>query len=312
MGLTRPFYPHLISFGSQSPTVENVVQISSVTTKNNDTMMIERCASGVVPEYVGIARRDPDVDFQTTQVDDILVACTDSNIARDLSSGTVDIGYRAGKPLGTREPIAGTVHQIARLNQDALLYWTNLRAQDGETAEISCILLTAFNGTDAPLTWLGSQALSGDCLVKGYYKLSRIDINGTVLNGVQEANMETGVQIESIPSDGEAYVGYKGIKTSEPKISITTKNLEQGTQWQGGVSSEAVALTAFNFYLRKCSRTGILVPKATASHIKISATTGLVYHQEASGSPVDAKFMVCLEQPVSGNIFDIAFSQTIP
>jgi hypothetical protein len=307
MSLPRAFYPHAIDFPT-AMSLTDVVQLEDVTARSNDTELIRSCASGFIPEYVGIVRSAPDVTFGTAQIADIFTMCTDENIARDLSAGVTDFYYRAGKPMGIREDDISAVHNVARLTNSGMVFWQDIRARDAEEAIINCSIVTAWDGTDDPMTFVGTSALSGTCNVSQLYTLGPVIINTVEVEGLIEWGFSSNVQLETIGSSGEPYIGYQGIRSYTPKLTVRTNDQE----WAASTTADGgLVVTALDFYLRQFNRDSIVTPNATANHIKFSATSGLAKVQQVSGSPTETEIMITLEKPPAADIFTVNLASAI-
>jgi len=302
MALANTYYPHAILFGA-SPTI---TQLTDVDASNNVQDFMEFSASEFGPQFVGLMAANPNINFTTRDLKTVFDDLDDEDLAVNLSAGNVDLWYKQGKPLGTRTADITAAHIRARLTTNAMAYWRSFRVRQGQAAELACSLVTQWDGTNDPLIFTGSTALSGTSAVNQVYSLGLVDINGTDLTGVTSVDWDNNVRLETISSDGEAFPGFVGIETMSPEITIETMDTTQLATFD----LRGTALTGLTVYLRKMQRDNIFVIDATAEHIKISATDGIVYGEGVRGSPGEARLTVKLQKP-AGQLFTIDTASAI-
>ena len=142
----------------------------------------------------------------------------------DASAGNTDLHYRSGTNLSTR---ASTGLRIRLLQ--AILYWTQLQARQGEAAEISCSIVPTYDGTNAPMTPAGATAVPAlSPLPQEYYTLGPVAINGSGVDGVTDWSLDLGAKTRVEMTDGEPYPSWCGIESHEPVLTVNTRTLPPG------------------------------------------------------------------------------------
>lgn len=299
------YYPHAIIAGGTT-----ITQMTDVTPANNFQDLAEFSAGQTAPQYSGSQFATPDITFNSPQIASVLAAIDTEGVAVDLSGGNVDLHYKKGNPHGTREADASLVHLRGRLTTNALLYWTGLRASQGQLAEISCRLLPVWDGTNNPIIWTGSLALAGTSQAAEQFTLGRIDLNGTNISAVQDLDWNNNVEPEEVGDSGEPFISYGGINRFSPQFTFRTRDTTVISTY-GAVGT---ALTGFEVYLRKKAASGINVADATAQHIKLfkASAAGTIKARQVSGLNGMAEVFVQLLKPsAAADPFDISTTSAI-
>ncbi len=101
--------------------------------------------------------------------------------------------------------------------------------------------------------------------------------------------------VEEQGSGGEIWPSYLGVKQTDPVLTVTAF----GAPWSG-YDVDGGQLTALEIYLRAKAEDGANVADASASHIKITATNGLVVPEGIAGgdnNPATTTLRIGLRAP---------------
>ena len=276
MALSNAFYPYAIRLPSPE-----ITHFTSVSADMGYDVIQQTVAGAPSPCYIGVAGSNPSVSFTTQQIKSVLDTCTSNALCRDLSDVTVDMFWRAGKPMDIRESSTASVHLEAQLDQSAMLYWESLSVNQGEVAEISAMLVTAKRGAAEPLVWTDSQQLPVVAGCGNLYGLGEVYLNGTLLQGITGVSISNNVSLEPIRSDGERAITYTGIRSYSPVVSLNSNDLNEIADASYGGDN----FSTLEVYLQKMSSTNVYVPAATAEHTKLTFYGGLKTVPSVSGSP---------------------------
>jgi len=303
MTVSGLIYPHAILFEGG----DTITQITDYDTGFNLEDLIEMSAGQTAPQFSGASVGNPALTFSTKQIKTVLDNCATEGVVGDLSGGNVDFEYKRGLSHGLRVSDAGTSHLRARMEDNALIYWTSIAASQGQPAEISARILPVWDGVNDPLVFAGSVALTAASQAAENFTLGPIAINGTVLPGVQSMNWDNRITTEEVSDNGEPYITYGGVKDYSPQISIATRS---------GISIASfgpiTAATAVTVYLRRKAANGINVADGTASHIKFTATAGSVRSRRLSGGDASFALDINLIKPsAAGNPFTVSTASAI-
>lgn len=276
MGLERTYYPHSIRLPSPE-----ITHFSSVSPSMNYSIAMQSVAGQAAPCFVGVSNANPAIEFTTQQLKSVLDTCTTSALCKDLSGGTVELYYRAGKPMEIREDIATAVHARAQLAASAMLYWSGINVTQGEVAEISASLVTAKRGVAEPLVWTGDVALPAVAGCQNLYGLGPCYLNDTLMTGVTGVSINNNVQLEPVRSDGEKTNTYIGIRSFHPQVELQTNDLDEIT----GATFGGDEFTTLVVYLRRMISAGIYDDTANSTHIKLTFHGGLKTVDRVTGTP---------------------------
>ncbi len=275
-----------------------ISELADATPKANLDVLIGMTAGLPEPAFTSIRSIKPDLVAQSMQCKTILDACNTGGAApygADLSAGNTDLYYQDAPNKGSRTAAASLLHQRFRLAK-AMLYWTAIRATHQQDAQIDFRLKPVWDGTNVPLVAAGAVALAGTSVGNERYTLGGASINGVAISGLQQMDVESGVQLEEEGSDGELYDSFCGIETAQPVVRLTGRTIEWWNTYGLGT-----ALTALSLYLIQKNATGNwpnvnLPPK----HIKLSATAGLILPDSTSGLKSQTTLRLQLQSPTVG------------
>lgn len=266
MALQRVYYPAAI----QLPSPE-ITHLSDVSPDRGYQVLTESTSGSPNPCFVGVETADPDISFTSRQIKTIIDVCTSKYLARDLSAGTVDLWYKAGKAMDIREDPTTAVHAVARLVTSAMLHWSSLRVSTGSVAEISARLVTAQRGLSDSMVWLGAQQLPTLSGCNRIFGMGPVRLNGNLLNGVTGWTLNTNPVLEPIRSDGAKTNTYQGIRSFHPVVMLNSNNLDEITASSFGGDEFAT----LELFLQRLTTTNMFDLPGNSTHIKITLVGGL-------------------------------------
>ena len=274
------WYPHAIDLDSGTNVI---TQLTDVTPANNVQDLIEYSASEAAPLFGGSFGAVPDINFTTTQLKTIMDLIDVDNVAKDLSGGSVDLWYRKGNPHSTREAIgaSNTLHDRWRMTTNALLVMQSMTASQGAMATMTCRLLPVWDGSTDPMTFTGSLGSLPASATNDFFTLGRVDINGTDIGAITDVSLDYQLEYEEVADSGEPFISYGAIRRFAPRLTITTRDVTTVRTY----GTAGTALTSFELYWRHLAANGNVVANATATHIKMTATAGVIRAREVSGIP---------------------------
>lgn len=255
-------------------------QISNFRVTPDIEVMIAQSAGLPYPLFTGNMRTNPGVTFDCTQVATILGLSGALSSIVDLSGSNTDLFFKQIADRGRRVSDASSAHIRFRMSQAFLSLGTITAAHNGE-ASAAVRVGTTYDGTNAPLQPAGSQALTGTPSSAEHFKAGPVVVNSVALPGVENITIDFGRQILEMGGDGEQYNTFAACQFYAPTITIRCTEHPWATYGLNGT-----LLTALSVYLRAYNATGNIAD-ATPSHIKFTATTGLVTVDESSGGAND-------------------------
>ena len=232
------------------------------------------------PLFVGIRGGNPVVTFRTPQVSTLLGEA--GLLGVDLSAGNTDLWYRKATHLGTLVAAATAGHTRMRIAK-AFMYLRSITAGHQKESTADATILATFDGTNAPIVPAGSTALAGTAASAEHFCLGPVKINGSLVDGIEDATIDMGVSLRIKGDSSQAYPTFAGIRSVSPTISLRGTALEPWTNY--GLTG--TALSSFSLYLRKVTADvasgAMYVADATAVHVKFTAATGLVHVTQTEG-----------------------------
>ena len=219
------------------------------------------------PMFLASRSQVPEVRMTTTQINSVLTGCG----LFGVNSGLSDFYWKKVSDLGVRVADATLEHLRFRANQ-SYTYWTRVGATHQESATIDVRVMTGFDGANNPLIPAGSLALSGTPAHGNLYTLGPVKLNGSFIPGVVGWDLDLRVETFEVASDGDPFTTFLAIKSIAPEVVIRTKESPVWTTY----GANGAAVTALDLFLRRRQPDGTNFADGSASHVKFSATAGLL------------------------------------
>jgi len=278
-------------------TTDNTDQlISGITNCSLDLGLqnVQLGADGAVYDtFVALMRQQPKFTFTTKMCATALATCGVNGIKID--SDTDDVGmvfyFQQMSEGGTR---GGASSNISLTVNEGLLYPVSVSASHGGEAEVTYELMVGYDGTNAPIVVAIDQSLEGTASVSESYTLGPVNINGTNMEGIQNANINFGINAMSLGADGSPYDTFQTIMRVVPSATFSTLDMEAiNTLGIGGLKQSD---TDSVFYLRKMSEGGTRVANATEEHISFTVDEGKwdVQNMSAAHGSVGNANIICI------------------
>lgn len=256
--------------------------------------MVANAAGQVHPQFAANMGQQPEIRFTTPQVKSILDLVSSTGIY-DLSGGNTDLYFKVAADQGTRTASASAAHHRFRAAQ-GLLILERISAGHRSEAQAQCRIICAYDGTNSPLVYAGSTALSGTPASGEHFVLGECHLNGSEIDGVQNLDMDYGQNVMQAGSGGELYDTFNALLQSTPTVTITALN----SAFWGTATLNGLDLSSASLYLRKMARTG-RVADGTAEHIKFTLADGLIYIGSTSGEGMSPNQSTILVRPIASS-----------
>lgn len=288
MSSTGISYPHAITLPSGGP----ITQITECSPAFNLEDLELTSAGQTSPQFTGAHQAKHDLNFSCREIATVLGACDVEAIMKDFSSDNVDLYYKRGSSSGLRVADATASHLRGRMEDNAVLVWESIRVRQGETAEIRARLFPIWDGTNVPLVFTGSVALSGTSAAAEAFTLGPAKINGTFLPSLIEMEWNNNIQYEEVFSNGDAYMTYAGVRHYSPVITLRTRDATAIATY-----GQQTAISSFSQFLRRKSASGFNVSDATETNIGFTASSGTIRARGVSGMDAMTEITVHLTKP---------------
>lgn len=300
MSTDNLYYPHAINFNDSLPPL---TQISNVRSAFNDTDISETCASGVAPEFLGYSFSAPDITWDTMDLLYVIARCQGlgNGIAGDFTAGDVDLEYKAGKNLATRETNATAAHVIGKVANAAMLNWSTISVTSGEKASISASIVTAWDEVaNDVLVFSNDQVLTTDCDVNGLYGMGPTAINGVRLKGVKSVSWKQNVELKFESDGGAARNTYVEIASVKPEVTIQSTHID----YMSTLNKQPLTGTGLQCSFRQYAEDPVYYADTDTRHITMQAQQGLVRARQVSDSPAMVELSVRLKYNSATRYYD--------
>lgn len=251
-----------------------LTQLTDLTAGLNSDVLTGYSAGFPHPLFTGLMGQSPGYPFTTQQLATLLAACSIEGYT--AASGNSDLYFRKGKNLGTREALATTVHLRSRITA-AFLHWTQISARQGQNAEATCVLRPAYDGSNPIITPAGSVAASAITPAAAeQFTLGPVSINSTVLDGVKEWTISSGIELVDEACSGNNWPTLIGIAATKPMLTIVGLSLEA----LGTFGVLGTAISAITAYARRKAPDGDNYGDGASQHLKFVGGGGIVLPNE--------------------------------
>lgn len=267
-------YPATLTYAG--PTTLDIQQIERVGVRPSAQKEIIIPAGNIDPSAVILLMADPAVDFDTDDIATVLAAVSPT-AGLALTGAAFQLQKRAD---GGAFAAAGTGLSIAATK--GFVYPKTLSvAQDGQGgAKLTCEMVAHYDGTTS-----GSPALPTPALVfadtvtlvstpafNARYYLGPIYANAAQIPGVQDWQLDFGIEYKTKRLDGDLAPQIGSIFSRKPKFTFSVLKVNAQTTI-ASLFNNAIP-GALAFYLRKGAPGGARVADATAEHAKLSMAAG--------------------------------------
>ena len=273
MSVSRLYVPYAVNLDTATLAGSNVLldQISNFRCSPEIARVVLAADGSVDPTYVAVMSQVPKVRFTSTALATILGACGISGaiIDSDATYPGLECWFQKMAEGGVRA--SGASHLKLTVNEGILVPIT-IRAGMDEPASIDLEATCSYDGSNDPIVIADSQSLSGSPAVGELFTVGPVKINGTTLEGIQDATIDLGIQVLAQRGDGQVWPTYVAIMSRRPSIRVRTTDVVSLDTF--GLSGAAQGATDSVVYFRKVSEGGTRVADGTAEHISLTIDEG--------------------------------------
>lgn len=290
----------------------NLVQCTSRSIDPAVSTAINHGGGEPAPSYISTLEARPLISFETTEISRFM---TNVNYLTGLAVNSAGSGITALncyfshlENFGGRK--SGSNHsKIGSITKALVVPKTLSVTQSGEATATADIICCTSDGTTAPWTYAGSQAVAvTNPDVTEKFTLGPVKENTTALDGVVGWTMDYGCGLEILSDGGGYYPYFAAIKTNNPSFVIQTTDTTYMSSI--GTPNGRVTSSTFDFYMTKMTNvmTGGVsrVSNASAEHIKIRIPSGkalLTLRASSAGNNAVAPQEIVVTPITSGGTF---------
>jgi hypothetical protein len=277
MGKALRFLPYAANLNTSGGTSAWINQIKSESPDSGIKLFEEASGSEIDRMFVADQSIEPTVKLDTT---DLALGTTVGNSHVQINAGSGTPGFTLyGRyfPTGSvPDPIANSTHMTLVVS-DGILVPVSISASHNSIATFS-LLVHATLGTGGssgatPFVYTLNQAIpSGSTATVNQYTVGAVKYDSTLLTGIEDIRVNFGIKVAKEGSDGEVYPSFAGVMMRMNTIEFTTAD----PQLMATIGDAYALSSSFAVYFRKILFGGTRVPAATATHIKVSGTTGMI------------------------------------
>ena len=248
-----------------------LTEITSSKISAGIASMIETPSGHVHPMFRANKDQKPVIEFSTPELETLLTATT--GLTGLSISGTPLVSWIKKANATGNIARATTSHSKVTVNL-GILHVASISLPHNGRAECRGIVTTSYDGTNDPLVYATSVALSGNITGTEYFCAGPVSVNGTSLPGVKSIEVDCGVDLLHESADGEVWPSFVGIQTVAPTVTI--KLFEKVLLNTIGLQGLALnGTTGLVFYARKYANgSPARVANATTQHIKFIGLNG--------------------------------------
>lgn len=240
------------------------------------------------PMFQAVASQDPAIEFTTT---DIATLLGETGLTGVGLTGNLDFYGKKVTNLGTRTADASSAHERFRVTE-SLFYTASISAPHNGEATADARVAINYDGTNEPIIPLGGQALAGNVTTPVSFGAGPVELNNTLIGGVQNIGVEFAVTIIKSGGESEPWNTFTAIESIIPIFTIQTLTATSLTSY--GIDGTAIS-SQTAVYLRKKAADGVNVAIGTNEHIEFVIGNGIILVDEVGGGggkPVESTIRI--------------------
>ncbi len=275
----KVFYDYAITFDT---TVDVTIDgISSINLSENVQVQSPQLDGASAPAMSYVTGYDQGVDFTTTQIGILMALVTSSSdctVGKSIAAtDSLKLFQRLAASGGTRQ--TGAVNEKYTVNSGMIIP-IGISADNNNPATITVMCYPITDGTNLPIVYQGSQSLIGTASPDEQFYAGPAILNGTEIDGIQSTSIQFGIGVKKLPDAGNADCSFAWIDYRNPRITITTTNVELHRTYARGVAISGTTKA----FLRAASANGTRKAEDTAEHPAFTVYDGMIVSRGISGS----------------------------
>ncbi len=277
MAYAKRFVPHSINIHTAAGVSTFLDAIKSYAPDMGVELIEESGGSETDREFVSIRAVSPKMAISSTDLS-FLATCGFLGIPIAPAVGAPGVVAWGREQLSGALPTAiGTTNHLQMTVSDGLLVPMSIRASHNQVAEFTMMLYAILGVTptyskSVPMLFETGKAITtGAGQVANIYTAGPIKYDSRLVLGILDLSVDFGISVQQEGDTGDVYPSQVPIISRNPKINFTTKDAELIA-----TIGDGFAITTFAAYFTKCTANGQRVAAATATHIKVNATAGVI------------------------------------
>lgn len=264
--LSEIYVVHSAVISYLSTSVQAKLQRATVDMGWSQTQ--ERCGADIHPTFAAVMRMEPQFTLETNDAATMLGVIHMDPL---VSTGTVIYFAKMDGPTFAD----GAVHLSITAN-DPLVKLSRISANQN-IASLTYDGYPVYQDATVPITFATNASLPTGVSTSALFTVGPVTFNSTSHESTSW-DLDTGMQVERLFSQGAVYPQAAAVIKRETKISGDVLNVD------GTVPTFGESITDLVLFLRKIPNKGTRTAEATAEHISFTAVASLAYSNQITGT----------------------------
>lgn len=315
MALTKRWTNFSLKLHTKTAQAAAAVYIDGIRSQgvNNNLQTLTDGADGSVFNTFGsLVSGAPAAQFNTTDLKALLDEISvDSGmlIDTDGSHPGVVMTFSQMAQGGTRTPFGTAQHFVSTIGS-GMLVPTTLQASHQGSATIAANILARQEGAVAPIVFDGTAAHDDVAPeVDTLHTLGPIDLNATVVDGVQSVSVDFGIRTVVEGADSDIFPTFVSVVRTQPRITITGAHIDI----IDALTNEGAfyAVSTVRIFLKHRAEGGTYAIDAAATHILLTLGKCRVEVQSVAGNPKAVNLTLTPWYTVAGTVSPITVNTAV-
>lgn len=282
-----------------------LAHVGEQSVEQNLEELVMEPAGDWAPNYTGSKKKAPEIAVTTYDLVKALDLMTSEAMCGSLAGVNCDLFYRAGQKAAFAYAAAQGQHLVYRLQQDSVLYWEQIQANQDDELQISLRIAAWFNSSNEILTALPAQSIENPGTIVAPFTLGTIKLNGTAVKGLKSFTWTNNLEVVKEFDSGEAVPSAIFLRRARPVITFETTDLS--LMHTGPLIDEDQSeVNSLTVYLRRRRPNKLNYADADLQHAKLEADQplcGTAKWTGVSGDPARVQCQVALNRVGTAALF---------
>jgi len=261
-----------VNVNTNTPWIDQVTDFRVNAAANE---VLQNAGGLVYNQFVGVGSQAPALSFSSTKLSTILAAIGITGLKINPS---VLAYFQQLQEGGTR---LGSTQHVKMTVSEGIVIPRTISAGMDRPANINLDVIATYNGTNDPVKFEKQKALAGTPLADLGFVCGPISINGTPFTGVQDVQVDFGIQPVVQFEDGHVWPKFAAIMRVQPSITFRCTDMEL-LQTLGILGNKQTATNSV-VYLRKMDKLGSRAADNVSEHISFTVDDGRISLESAGG-----------------------------
>lgn len=300
MTTERLFFPAGVKIGSSY-----LAHVGEQSLEQNLEELTIRPAGDWAPNYTGSKKKAPEIAVTSFDLVKALDLMTSEALCGTLAAVNCDLYYRAGQKAAFAYAVNQGQHLVYRLQQDAVLYWEQIQANQDDELQISLRIAAWYNSANEILTALPAQTIDPAGTIVAPFTLGPIKINNTTVTGLKNLTWANNLEVLKEFDSGEAVPSAIFMRAAQPVISFETTDLHL-VHNSPLIDEDQTAVNSLTVYFRRRRPSKLNYADTDLQHAKLvcdQALCGTAKWTQISGDPARVQCQIAINRVGTSALF---------